>query len=158
MCVPGVSKAIRRSRGFTLIELMIAVAVVGILAAIALPAYNEYIRRGQLPEAFTTLADYRVKMEQYFFDHKRYGQTGVCANDASASQWNTFPKTVKYFTFTCTLSDDGLSYTLTADGETGLAVGHTYTLDQDNRKSTTQFKGATYTGNSCWFSKTAACD
>jgi type IV pilus assembly protein PilE len=158
MCVPGVSKVIRRSSGFTLIEMMMAVAVVGILAAIAFPAYTEYIRRSELPEAFNTLADYHNKMEQYFFDNKKYGAGGDCANDASANQWNTFPRTVKYFTFDCALGDDGQSYTLTADGATGSAVGHTYTLDQSNRKSTTQFKGSSYSGNSCWFSKTAACD
>jgi type IV pilus assembly protein PilE len=81
-----------------------------------------------------------------------------CANDAIASQWNTFPTTVKYFSFDCSVSDDGQSYTLTADGVDGQAVGHSYTIDQDGRKSTTQFKGSSYSGNTCWFSKTAACD
>ena len=59
--------------GFTLIELMIVIAVVAILAAVALPAYGDYLRRGQLPEAFTNLADLRVKMEQYYQDNRSYG-------------------------------------------------------------------------------------
>ncbi|RZI84643.1 MAG: prepilin-type N-terminal cleavage/methylation domain-containing protein [Rubrivivax sp.] len=164
MCASGVVNKVSklRQRGFTLIELMMVVAMVAILASIALPAYSEYIRRGQLPEAFTTLADYRSKMETYFLDHKNYGAAGDCASNASASSWNTFPRTVKYFRYDCELlSEDGtdaMSYRLTATGVDGQAIGHTYTLDKNGIKSTTEFKGATYTGNTCWFSKTAACD
>jgi len=56
----------KKQRGFTIIELMIAVAIIAILAAIALPAYNDYIQRGKLTEAFTGLADFRVRMEQFY--------------------------------------------------------------------------------------------
>jgi type IV pilus assembly protein PilE len=152
-----------RGRGFTLVELMIVVALVAILASIAMPAYTDYIRRGQLQEAFTTLADYRSKLDQYFLDRKNYGASGDCASNAIASQWNTFPKTVKYFTFDCELlTEDGvdaMSYRLTATGVAGTAVeGSTYTIDKNGTKSTTQFKGNTYSGNSCWFVKTAACE
>ncbi len=53
--------------GFTLIELMIVVAIVGILAAIALPAYQDYTARAQLSEAFTLLSGVRVSVAEYLF-------------------------------------------------------------------------------------------
>ncbi len=52
----------RKVAGFTLIELMITVAIIGILAAVGLPAYNDYIIRGRVPEATSNLSAKRVKM------------------------------------------------------------------------------------------------
>lgn len=81
---------------------MIAVAIIGILAAVALPAYNDYVRRGQLPEAFNALSDCRTKMEQYYQDNRNYGSSATaCADNAAANTWNTFPSTIKYFSFDC---------------------------------------------------------
>ena len=79
-----------RAAGFTLIEVMIVVAIVAILTAIALPSYKDYIRRGRLPEAFNALADYRTKMEQYYQDNRNYGSAASkCADSTTASSWNT---------------------------------------------------------------------
>lgn len=143
--------------GFTLIELMITVAIVAILASVGYPAYTDYIRRGQLPEAFAALSDYRVKLEQYFQDYRNYGTAagGACANGANAPSWNNFqPSNRKYFTYGCVVTTTG--YTLTATGSGGQATGHVYTVDEQNRQKTTQFKGATVDKN-CWMVKGTEC-
>lgn len=142
--------------GFTLIEVMITVAIVGILAAVALPSYRDYVRRGQLPEAFTGLADFRIKMEQYYQDSRNYGGS-ACADGANAPSWNSFrPVGATRFTFSCAPSDSGQGYLLTATGNSGPALGHTYTLDHNNRKATTLFKGASSSAI-CWLSKGDEC-
>jgi type IV pilus assembly protein PilE len=121
-------------RGFTLIELLVAVAIIGLLAAIAMPAYQNYVRRGEIPEATNTLANWRVQMEQYYQDNKSYSNPpggAVCgvANPAG-----------RYFAFTCALGTGAgavdQSYTLTATGNPGLTTGFVYTLNQQNTQVT----------------------
>ena len=58
--------------GFTLIELIIAVAIVAILASIALPNYTEYVKRASRAEAAAYLLDAANKEEQYFVDNREY--------------------------------------------------------------------------------------
>lgn len=144
-------------RGFTLIEVMIVVVIISILASIALPAYSDYVRRGQLQEAFTFLADYRVKMEQYFQDNKNYGSGGNCATAASAGSWNSFvPAGAQYFTFACETSDGEQGYTVTAAGSGTNTTGFNYTIDHNGNKVTTMYKGAA-SGAACWLSRSANC-
>ena len=60
------------NKGFTLIELMIVVAILGVLSAIAIPAYNDYTIRARVSEAFVVVQPYKMKFEEYFFTHGRF--------------------------------------------------------------------------------------
>lgn len=147
--------------GFTLIELMVVCTIVAILAAIAVPSYTDYVRRGQLTEAFNALSDYQVKLEQYYQDYKNYGNAGgtTCANGTNAPSWNTFaPAGAQYFTFACALTSSGNNqgYTLTATGNTAAAVGHVFTLTPGNVRGTTKFKGNSV-AKACWLVRGTEC-
>ena len=64
----------KKSKGFTLIELMITVAIVGILAAVALPSYNEYLARGRRTDAQTQLMAAQQWMERLYSESYNYSQ------------------------------------------------------------------------------------
>ena len=134
--------------GFTLIEVMITVAVIAILAAVALPNYVEYVTRSRLVEAKTNLSDMRTRLEQYFLDNRKY--PGTCAAYAAgAPPANTIylPASVKNFTITCpTLTDT--TYTIQADG-----LGFTFTIDQTNVRKTTVTPSGWTTSAVCWVSR-----
>ena len=65
----------KAQQGFTLIELMIVIAIVGILAAIALPAYQDYITRSKLSEATAALAEAKTTVAEYYAANGKLGST-----------------------------------------------------------------------------------
>jgi type IV pilus assembly protein PilE len=133
----------RHAKGFTLIELMIVVAIVAILAGIAVPGYNSYVMRSKISEAVAHLSDMRVKMEQYFLDHRTY--IGACAAGTVAPM-----PTGKYFTFACpTLT--ATTYTITATGVATQGMsGFTYQIDHLNQRQTISVPAGWTASLSCW--------
>lgn len=62
----------RLQAGFTLIELMIVVVIVGILASIAMPAYDNYVRKGKRGEGISAIQTVLEAQERYYSDHRKY--------------------------------------------------------------------------------------
>lgn len=130
---------------------MIVVVIIGILAAVAIPNYSEYVTRSRVPEAISGLSDMRVRMEQYFQDNRTY--VGACVAGTVAPL-----ATATNFTFLCespigTSSLTATTYIVTATG-TGPMAGFTYTVNQSNARTSTMTSPSTWTGNaSCWATK-----
>ena len=130
-------------KGFTLIELMVVVAIIGILATIVVPSYTDYVMRGKAVEATATLADLKSRMEQCFQDNKDYTHANCAALCAT-------PAGSEYFAYSCTPASTATTYTLAANAVAGKGIdGFSFTVDQDSAK-TSNFAGNT--GN-CWLTK-----
>ncbi len=145
--------------GFTLIELMIAMAIIAILAAVGLPSYQNYLMRSRIPEATSSLGALRVQMEQFYQDNRTY-IGGPCAPSGPAGA------NVKYFTYSCSVAPTATVYTISAvGGRTGgdqTMAGFTYTIDQANSKTTTIASPANTsrwgTGSTtCWITRPGGC-
>jgi len=75
---------VRKEKGFTLIELMIVVAIIGILAAIAYPSYTESVRKSRRADAQGALMGLANSMERYFTENGKYTGAAVGGNDTGA--------------------------------------------------------------------------
>ncbi|HHH8692787.1 TPA: pilin, partial [Neisseria gonorrhoeae] len=72
-------------KGFTLIELMIVIAIVGILAAVALPAYQDYTARAQVSEAILLAEGQKSAVTEYYLNHGEWPANNTSAGVASSS-------------------------------------------------------------------------
>jgi type IV pilus assembly protein PilE len=105
---------------------------VAVLAAIALPAYTDYVVRSKLTEAHTHLSDLRVKMEQRFQDARTY-VGGPCAPTGAAAVQ------VKYFDFSCPAGQpSATTFIVQAVGKASSDLaGITFTINESNVRATT---------------------
>lgn len=126
----------RRAGGFTLIELMVVVAIVAILAAIAIPTFSGQVRKSRRAEAMTTLQDQQLRLERWRVDHADFSAYPLSA-----------PNTAYYnFTKTATTALPN-SYTLTARPQLDQARDSCGTLNIVNTVGTITKTAAT---SNCW--------
>lgn len=159
-------KRIRAQQGFTLMELMITVAVVGILAAIAYPSFTEQIARSRRTEAQTILLSGQQWMERFYSENYRYDQNsaGTAITDSAlfASRFSTSPVSgqgAALYTIAVSAPTRD-TYTITATRKTGTSMAADrcgdITVDSLGRRSVVNYSTAkfgTSTANAityCW--------
>lgn len=135
----------KRSRGFTLIELMITVAIIGILVSIALPSYSSYVQRAQRVNARNTLIQTAQWMERAATSTGTYPLTANVPAGLLAVEGGRYTGTIE--------STDGVTYTITAtrNGGTGQATDECgdFVLNQANQRTAIN-KVSSKTDADCW--------
>ena len=120
------------SAGFTLIEVMITVAIIGILAMVALPSYRDYILRGHLVDASNGLATIRAQMERHFQDNRSYATVGTFTTPCAAA---AATRTFNLFVVSCSGTPTATAFTLQAVGS-GNVNGFTFTITEADVRAT----------------------
>jgi type IV pilus assembly protein PilE len=137
-----IAMKMQKENGFTLIELMIVVAIIGILSTIAYPMYTDSVRRGKITEATSALSDARTKMTQFQLDSKAFD-----GSKGGVPPCTILPNT-QDFTFVCVPAAD--TYVITANG-LGVMAGFQYTINEANAKTSTTAGWGN--GPTCWIRK-----
>ncbi len=123
----------KRGLGFTLIEVLVVVAIVGIISAIAIPQYSDYVTRGKISEATAALSELRLRAEKWFADNRTYVGFSTTISNAT------------HFTYACRTS--ATAFTCTATGA-GSMTGFSFSINEANTRT------STITGHSGWNNST----
>jgi type IV pilus assembly protein PilE len=149
----------RHARGFTLLELMIALVVIAVLAAIAVPQYEDYVMRGKIAEAVGNLSNTRVAMEKYYADNHYYNSGSATGTNDPCGATLPSGTNAKYFAITCKASNNSgpgdQAYTIMADGLDAMSGFH-YTIDESDAKTSNITSPAGWsTGGTvnCWIER-----
>jgi type IV pilus assembly protein PilE len=129
MCIRECT-AKKRASGFTLIELLIAVAVIGILAAIAFPSYQSYVIRNNRAAAQSALMDLAQRQQQYLLDNRAYAPDVTTLNVTLPTKVTQF-----YGVAIATTAGPPPTFTVTATPTGTQAPDGTLTIDQAGNKT-----------------------
>lgn len=111
----------QKQKGFTLLEIVIAMGILAVLAAIAIPAYNGYIASSREAEGWNNLSALKLAQEEYFLENNRYfpdddGTTVSTTAGTLAQYWSPGESGAsRNFEYAVTTAD-GTGYTATATG------------------------------------------
>ncbi|HVJ75087.1 MAG TPA: type IV pilin protein [Casimicrobiaceae bacterium] len=137
----------KRHGGFTLIELMVVVAIAAILASVALPMYRTYVMRGRIIDATSKLSDFRVRMEQYFMDNRTYASGANCGVADPTLTGDAA------FDIKCT-GASATNYTVKATGRSAAGMsGFEYQIVASGAKKTNAVPSGWTTASDCWVTK-----
>ncbi len=138
-------KAIQK--GFTLIELMIVIAIIGILAVIALPAYQDYTGRAQVSEAITLMEGQKSAVVEFYADKGKWPKTNADAGIAAASDIKG-----KYVAKVAVGDNGVLTATMKSSDVNNDIKGKTVTLSPELGKAATSgaAAGAASAGSFTW--------
>jgi len=135
-------KTNKTTAGFTLIEVMVTLAIISILAAIALPSYTEYVKKGRRSDAKAGLLNVQMAQEKYRANHISYGTLAQIGVPATSPDGN----------YTLAVADQSASrYTATAT-PTGVQTGDkcgNFQINQDGTKSVVSASSG-YDAAKCW--------
>lgn len=136
-----------KSRGFTLLEVMITVAIVGVLTSIALPMYYEQVIRSKLIDGTGKLGEFKGKMDRYWQDNRTY------LNGAACGIPNPVVTGSDYFQITCGAPGPlptATSYTIWASGIAAKGTANfRFTIDNTDAKTSSGPAGWLGSGT-CW--------
>ena len=137
----------RQQSGFTLIEVMIVVAIIAILSAVAYPSYQDSIRRSARADAQADMMELVQRSERFFTQNNRYDQTRAAV--AYALPFSQSPRTggAKY-NFTFVSAAPGQAYTLTATPAGGQVADTCGTLSINQLGVSLPAQGTN--GRDCW--------
>lgn len=132
-------------RGFSLIELVITVTIIGIIAAIAIPAYNAMKMRGARTEAMSTLTEVAHLQERWYSNNGTYADSLATIDAPTSSENNKYTISLTFDSST----PDEFEVTATAAGsQLGDDNCQTFSLDQAGRRTSTDSGGNPSSG--CW--------
>ena len=117
-----------KSKGFTLLELMIVVSILGIISVVAIPAYTGYITTARMTEAENNIAALKLAQEEFFLEKNNYftGATATILNTNSGGLWTASGSDgVVNFSYVINSANSASTYTIIATGSTAAVLNKT---------------------------------